>query len=145
MVRFNAHVVIDRPAQEVFAFVAHGENGPIWNSAVREVRKVSAGPEGVGTEYWMSRQLPRGRVGNTLRVVEYEPNQRYSIQVTSGPTPFLYRYTFEPAGSGTRMSLSAEGVLGGVADLLSPLASIAVRRGVEANLRTLKGVLESRR
>ena len=144
MVRFNVNVVINRPVGDVFAFVTRGENGSMWNSAVREIRQTSDGPEGLGTEYRMSRELPQGRVENTLRVVEYEPNRRYSIQATSGPTPFLYRYTFEPQGRGTRMSLSGEGELGGVADLLSPIASLAVRRGVETNLQTLKGLLESR-
>lgn len=144
MVRFNAEVVIKRPVEDVFSFVAHGENGSMWNSAVRQMRKTSEGPVGIGTEYWMSRQLPQGRVENTVQVVEYEPNKRYSIRVTSGPTPFLYRYEFEPQGGGTRMSLSAEGELGGVADLLSPIASIVVKRGVEANFQTLKKLLESR-
>ena len=144
MVRFNTEVVINRPVEDVFSFVAQGENGPLWNSAVRQMMKTSEGPVGIGTEYWMSRQLPRGPVENTLQVVEYEPNKRYSIQITSAPTPFRYRYEFGPRGSGTRLSLSAEGALGGVADLLSPIASIAVKRGVEANFQTLKNFLELR-
>ena len=143
MVRFTVEVVIARPVEAVFSFVVRAENGSMWNSAVREVRKTSEGPVGVGTEYSMSRHLPQGRVENTLQVVEYEPNERYAIRVTSGPTPFFYRYTFEPLGDRTRMSLSAEGALGGAADLLSPIASIAVKRGVQANFRTLKTLLES--
>lgn len=143
MVRFRAEVTIARPIEAVFSFVARAENGSMWNSAVREVRKTSEGPVGVGTEYRMSRQLPRGRVEDTLQVVDYEPNERYTIRVISGPTPFLYRYTFEPLGDRTRMSLSAEGSLGGAAALLSPIASIAVKRGVAANLQTLKALLES--
>ncbi len=143
MVRFTADVIIARPVETVFSFVARAENGSMWNSAVREVRKTSEGPVGVGTEYRMSRQLPQGSVENTLQVVEYEPNERYAIRVTSGPTPFLYRYTFEPQGDRTRMSLSAEGSLGGAADLLSPIASITVKRGVQANFQTLKAALEA--
>jgi len=99
---------------------------------------------GVGTEYWMSRELPQGPVENTFKVVEYEPNRRYSIQTTSGPTPFFYRYQFDQEGSDTRISLSGEGKIGGIADMLSPIASIAVKRGVEANLHTLRDLLESR-
>lgn len=143
MVRFRAEVVIDRPVEAVFSFVAHAENGSMWNSAVREVTKASDGAVGIGTEYRMSRQLPQGRVENTVQVVDYEPNERYAIRVISGPTPFLYRYTFEPRGDRTRMSLAAEGSLGGAADLLSPLASIVVKRGVQANFQTLKDLLES--
>lgn len=143
MVRFTADVVIERPVQLVFAFVARAENGSMWNSAVRQVRQSSEGPVGVGTEYSMSRQLPSGPVENTLQVVDYQPNKSYAIRVTSGPTPFQYRYRVEPLGDRTRVSLSAEGSLGGPADLLSPIASIVVKRGVQANFETLKALLES--
>jgi uncharacterized protein YndB with AHSA1/START domain len=144
MVRFKAEVVIKRPIEDVFAFVARAENAPRWNSAVRQVKKLSEGPIGVGSEYWMSRQLPRGPVENTFQVVEYEPIRKYAIQTTSGPTPFLYRYEFERQGDGTRMVLSAEGELGGAAAWFSPIASAFVKRGAEANLKTLKDILESR-
>ena len=144
MVRFTVDVVIDRRIEDVFAFVAQGENASLWNSAVRAVRKTSEGLDGVGAEYQMSRQLPQGPVENTIRVIEYEQNKRYAIQTISGPTPFTYRYDFEPRGNRTRISLLGEGKLGGVADLLSPIASVAVKRGVEENLAALKSLLESR-
>lgn len=144
MIRFQAEVIINRPAEEVFSYVTEGENAPKWNSAVRQVKKTSEGPVGVGATYWMSRQLPEGLVENTFQVIEYEPPRHYSIKVTSGPTPFLYRYRFDPEGAGTRLVLSAEGELGGVAGLFSPITSTFVKRGVEANLRTMKDLLESR-
>ena len=143
-VRLNVDILIHRPIQDVFSFLVHWENASLWNSAVRKVTKTSDGPVGVDTEYWMSRELPQGPVENTFKVVEYEPNRRYSIQTTSGPTPFLYRYEFDQEGSDTRISLSGEGKIGGIADMLSPIASIAVKRGVEANLHTLRDLLESR-
>jgi len=143
MIAFEVNVVISRPTEEVFRFVADGRNAPRWNSAVQEVKLVSEGPVALDTEYWMARELPRGRVENTYRIVEYEPNERLSIKTTSGPTPFLYRYTFDPVGSGTRLSLKAEASLEGVPRLLSPVASRVVKRGVEANFETLKTLLES--
>src|SRR3989441_10904684 len=87
--RLNVDILIHRPIQDVFSFLVRWENASLWNSAVRRVTKTSDGPVGVGTEYWMSRELPQGEVENTFKVIEYEPNRRYSIQTTSGPTPFL--------------------------------------------------------
>ena len=48
---FRGSVVIDRPIDEVFAFVADGTNDPKFSPRVQEIRKVTDGPVGVGTIY----------------------------------------------------------------------------------------------
>jgi uncharacterized protein YndB with AHSA1/START domain len=55
MQTFENAVTIRRPAEEVFAFLADFENIPIWNYAIEETRKASAGPVGVGTRYHQTR------------------------------------------------------------------------------------------
>jgi hypothetical protein len=49
--RFEATVVIDRPIEEVFAFLADGENDPKFSPRVLEIAKTTDGPPGVGTVY----------------------------------------------------------------------------------------------
>jgi uncharacterized membrane protein len=44
MQTFQNTVTIHRPADEVFAFLADFENIPIWNYAIEETSKTSAGP-----------------------------------------------------------------------------------------------------
>ena len=51
MNRFDATTVIDRPIDEVFAFLADGENDPKFSPRVLEIRKTTDGPTGVGTVY----------------------------------------------------------------------------------------------
>ena len=51
--RFEATTVIDRPIEEVFAFLADGENDPKFSSRVQKMAKKSDGPPGVGT-VWAS-------------------------------------------------------------------------------------------
>jgi uncharacterized membrane protein len=48
MQTFQNTVTIHRPADEVFAFLADFENIPIWNYAIEETSKTSAGPSGWG-------------------------------------------------------------------------------------------------
>ena len=48
---FKATVDIDRPIDEVFAFLADGENDPKFSPRVLEIRKTTDGPPGVGTVY----------------------------------------------------------------------------------------------
>jgi len=152
MLKFNVDVVIEKPIEEVFSFVAKGENGSLWNSAVREVKKISEGPVAASAKYTMTRQLPNGFVENTYEVVEYEENRKLSIKIISGPTPFLYRYSFESAGNATKLSLEAEVEKEGLVEVLGTKARIApefvlsglVKRGIEENFHTLKNLLESR-
>lgn len=152
MLRFNVNIVIEKPVEEVFGFVAMGENGSLWNSAVREVKKISEGPVNVGTKYAMIRQLPGGSVENVYEVVEYDENKKLSIKIISGPTPFLYRYSFKPAGNATELSLEAEAEKEGLVEVLGTKARIApefvlagfVKRGVEQNFQKLKSILESK-
>jgi hypothetical protein len=91
----------------------------------------------------MHRDLPTGPAANGLEVFELEPPARFAIRTTSGPTPFSDRYTFaSDGGGGTVLALDATADPGGAAKLLGPLAAHAVKRGVEANLATLKRTLE---
>jgi len=46
MQTFENTVTIQRPAEEVFAFLADFENIPKWNYAIDETHKTSAGPVG---------------------------------------------------------------------------------------------------
>ena len=94
------------------------------------------------TRFLMRRDLPTGPAENALEVFELESPARFGIRTTSGPTPFAYRYTFTADGGATVLELDATADLGGAASLLGPLAARAVKRGVEANFATLKGILE---
>jgi hypothetical protein len=134
MIRFETAIEIPRRREAVFEFVADPVRLPDWNSAVEFVTGVG------GNRYAMRRTLPSGPAENELEV-EAAPPDVLTLRTLSGPTPFVYRYSFEPIASGTRVVLHAEVELNGVGSLLGPLATQAVRRGVDANLRTLHDIL----
>jgi len=48
---FSGSSVIDRPIDDVFAFVADGTNDPKFSPRVQEIRKTTDGPIGVGTVF----------------------------------------------------------------------------------------------
>ena len=92
----------------------------------------------------MERQLPSGRATNELEIVARDRPREFAIRTTSGPTPFLYRYRFDGENATTVVELDAQVELPGVAALVPQLARLAVKKGVDANLATLKLVLEDR-
>ena len=48
---FSGSAVVDRPIEEVFAFLADGTNDPKFSPRVQEIRKTTDGPVGVGTVF----------------------------------------------------------------------------------------------
>lgn len=143
MIEFRTSVRIGRSLAEVFDYVSDPTNFPRWNSAVRTVRKMSAGEGDVGTSYLMERDLPAGPAENRLEVVGRDEPTEFAIRTTSGPTPFVYRYQFSEEKEGTTVQLDAQVELGGVATIFGPLTRHAVKKGVDDNLRALKRLLES--
>ncbi|MEV6008533.1 SRPBCC family protein [Streptomyces sp. NPDC051976] len=49
--QFEGRTEIDRPIEEVFAFLADGENDPKFSPRVQEIAKRTDGPTAVGTVY----------------------------------------------------------------------------------------------
>lgn len=140
---FETSVRIERPTEAVFDYISEPVNFPRWNSAVQSVQETSAGAGSVGATYLMERELPGGRAENELEVVEVNRPTLFVIRTTSGPTPFLYRYVLAGEEGATLLQLAAEVELGGLAGALGPLASRAVKRGVDSNFAALKQILEA--
>jgi ligand-binding SRPBCC domain-containing protein len=145
VIAFDTDVHIDRPLEEVFAYVSDPLNLPRWNSAVQAVRKTSVGQNDVAPTYSLERELPTGSAVNELEVVASEPPREFAIRTTAGPTPFLYRYQFSAENGETVMKLEAEVELPGAAAFLPRLTRRLVKNGVNDNLATLKRILEAAR
>ncbi len=138
MARFSINLIIGRPINEVFRFVADFENMPKWNYYVVEVNKVTSGPIGVGTVFRQVRKTDTQR----YQIVEFEPNRKVVVE-TLPPAPALQmRFTFEPAGGGTRLTDEWE-LKGGLIGLFGSLAAGRVKAAVADNLAKLKQLLET--
>ena len=57
--QFSGSVVINRPIDEVFAFLATGTNDPKFSPRVLEIRKEPDGPSGLGTVFVSKAAKPR--------------------------------------------------------------------------------------
>ena len=57
--QFSGSVVINRPIDDVFAFLAPGTNDPKFSPRVLEIRKEPDGPSGLGTVFVSRAAKPR--------------------------------------------------------------------------------------
>jgi uncharacterized membrane protein len=143
---FAIEVQIAEPPSQVFAYLADVEEAPRWYSAVQEVESLDGGPTGKGARYRFVREIGGETQVNEVEVSEFKPNRSLTLTSVSGPTPFIYRYVLMPSGEGTLLRLegqiSGDG-LSGLITMLKPFAETFFRRGMAANLQTLKQVIET--
>jgi hypothetical protein len=81
-----------------------------------------------------------------VELTEHQLDQVVTIESRSGPTPFRYRYTLEPKGSATRLTLDGRISTAGHSGPMARLDGIATRlfeRGMQQNLHQLKRNLEA--
>jgi uncharacterized membrane protein len=143
MIKVETSVVINRPVDEVFEFVANIENLPQWAGPVLEAKQTSEGPVGVGTTQTQVAQLLGRRVETSQEVTEYEPNKKLSTKSTSGPIPIEVHYTFEPVAEDTRVKMEGNVDAGGFFKLAEPIVARMLKRQTEADSSTLKELLEA--
>ena len=143
MATLELSTIINRPVEEVFAFLSNPENGPKWSAGSSEVKITSAGAIGVGTTYRSVRTFLGRRIETEAEFIEFEPNHSFAQKSKSGPFPVQNRVTFERVEGGTRVTLTLVGEPGGFFKLAEPLLVSMLKRQFEADLANLKDLMEA--
>jgi carbon monoxide dehydrogenase subunit G len=144
--RFEATVVIDRPIDEVFAFLADGENDPKFSPRVQEIRKTTDGPPGVGTVYASTVKDAGMTTKREFELTEFQAPTRIRWAERSKNTVTAPEggYDLAPEGDGTRVTvhntLQGNGLLG---KLIAPLALRSARKGADDFGRSIKAAVEA--
>ncbi len=142
MIKVVTGVEIDRPSDEVFAFISNFENNPKWQSGQLEARFSSEGPLRVGSTYDQVAKFLGRRIESSFEVLEYEPNRKIKASSTSGPFPITFTRMVEPREGGAKVTAIIEGNASGFFKLAEPLLSRMVQRSVDSDYQNLKKVME---
>jgi uncharacterized membrane protein len=141
MPEFENTIRIERPVDEVFAFLSDFENIPKWNYYVLEVRQLSENPIGVGTTYHQIRKTDE----QDFRIIEFEPNHTVAVKTLPQSSPDLeMRFTLYEEGGTTRIRDEWK-LETGTPAILERLLRRRVKSAVAENLAKLKELLEEGR
>ena len=105
---FSGTTTIDRPIDEVFAFLADGTNDPKFSPRVQEMRKTTDGPVGVGTLYESTVKDAGMKTSRRFEITEFEaPTRiRWAERTKNIVTAPEGGYDLEPVGdSQTRVTI----------------------------------------
>ena len=143
MGRIEGEIVIGRPVEVVFDYVAEQSNEPRYNPQMVRAEKITPGPVGKGTRF-RSAVVSRGRTAEMLiECTGYERPKLFVTTTTMAQADIGYTLRFEPAAGSTRMRWSGQVHPKGALRLLGPVITWLGRRQEQRIWAALKQHLEA--
>jgi uncharacterized membrane protein len=147
MSEIKESVEIDKPPDEVFAYLDDVERHGEWQEDIVGVERVTDGPTRQGSRVRETRHVPGGNRSMMYEVTTHDPPRESSFRVLDGPIRAVGTISVEPAGDGTKsrvtiaMDFEGHGIAGKV---LLPVARSQARKRVPQSQAKMKEVLERR-
>ena len=142
---FGASIVVDRPIEEVFAYLLDGTHDREFSKRIVEIEKTTEGDPDVGTVY--------ASVANDVGV-----KQKHEFELTAVEAPSKIRwkeltrpavyvteggYDLVPAGAGTELSFFNRLEGRGIGKIFAGFAVKSARKGADDFAAAIKRAIES--
>ncbi|MHC6228685.1 SRPBCC family protein [Arthrobacter sp. MMS24-T111] len=144
MAHAENRIVIDRPAGEVYDFLADGLNNTAWREGVKSISLREGGAGEVGAVYNQTLSGPKGRpIQGDYRITAAQPGHLLAFEVVAGPARPTGTYTLAGDSGRTTVTFILEAKLPLLLRVLDSMVTRTMESEV-AQLSKLKQVLESR-
>lgn len=143
MIDVTVAAKVDRPVDEVYAFVAEMENEPRWHTDIVKAERLTDGAVREGTNYRVEfRPRPMSPSEGTVEIVEFVPNRRIVSRSDMGKMKPKLTHLFETANGGTEVTRRIQVETSGLMRLMGPFMKGMVHRRNVQFLDNLKQLLE---
>jgi membrane protein implicated in regulation of membrane protease activity len=117
----EGEIIINRPVETVFDFIADERNEPRYNPRMLRAEKTSDSPIGPGTQFW-AETISMGRtLKMIIGITTYERPRRLASSTHMSTMDIHGILTFNLADNGTRMLWSWDVKPHGAFKLMTPL------------------------
>jgi len=140
--RVQGEIVIERPVEVVFDYVADQRNEPTYNPRMLRSEKLTDGPVDVGTRFRAVVRSGQRPIDMLIEVTEHKRPTRFGSRTTMSSADIEGGLTFVPVAGGTWMTWSWEISPKGPLRLLTPLVVRLGRRQEKTCWTGLKQYLE---
>lgn len=141
--RVEGEIVIERPVEAVFDFVADERNEPKYNARMTGARMVSPEPIGVGSRFQAVMTGPGGPAELMIEFTSFERPHCLSSRTHLSNMEIEGRLIFEPIPEGTRMRWVWDLQPRGFLRVLGPVVRRVGDRQERETWTALKRVLEA--
>jgi carbon monoxide dehydrogenase subunit G len=138
MATVETSISINKPPDQVFAYLTDVQNQRALNSSIIEI--LTDGPVAVGSHYKVKMSVMGRPFESENEIVALEPNKTFAVKTLATPpaSPVTNTYTLEPEGTGTRLRLSMDAdVMPGTEGMVVP----QLRASLETALDGVKKAL----
>ena len=136
---FDLEQQIDRPVDEVFAYVTDVRNVPAWQESAESAEWIEEGRR------FRERRTFMGRTADIeMEVGALEPGSRFDVRAVNAPVKFEIRHSFEARDGGTLLRVQGTAKLGGALRLAAGMAKRQAESQFRRDFERLKAVLERR-
>lgn len=143
MTRVAGEILIHRPVEEVFDFVADERHEPRYNPRMLAAELISDEPIGLGSRFRAELKAMHRRIPMTIEFTEFDRPRRLGSATHSSTMDTVGALTFERAGDGTVMRWSWDVRPRGVLRLIPAVVASLGRRQEQSIWASLKRLLES--
>jgi uncharacterized protein YndB with AHSA1/START domain len=137
-------IEINRPAEEVFAYLDQVHRHNEWQGSLVRTRVETDSPTRVGTRVVERRNVPGGARDFPYEITGHDPPRKVSFRGTAGLIRPVGTYTVDPTGkSSSRMSVELDLEGHGIGKLFAILARRQAAKEVPVDQEKFKELLES--
>jgi uncharacterized protein YndB with AHSA1/START domain len=142
MAHLEGEIIINRPVEEVFDFVADERNEPRYNPAMVRAQMLTPEPVGLGSRFRAEMRTRPRPVVMTTENTDYDRPRRLASTTRLATMDIQGGLTFDPVPEGTRMRWSWDVAPRGLLKLATPMVARIGGRQERAIWTGLKRVLE---
>lgn len=143
MIKIDQEIVVARPPEAVFDYLADVRRFPQWQPAIERAEQLTPGPLAAGTELRLVIRGPTGPTEVTGVVVTLVRPSSIALRTLSGPAAVEASCALSPDGEGTRIAFTASIELKGMLRFVEGTARRMIERELPATLAELARRIEA--
>ncbi len=120
MTTISKSIVVPRPAEDVFGYLADFSNTAEWDPGVAEATKVTEGPVGVGSRFDLVALFRSRRIPISYVVTLYEPSSRVVLVGSNQNFQGTDDIGVSPEGDGARVDWDVVFEMKGLRKIFQP-------------------------
>jgi len=142
MIQHEVSIHLNRPVEQVFAFLVDTTRLTTWQTNLIKFDKITEGPLHLGSRFREFRRTGKTESAFQAEITAFEPNKCFETR-TLGTPQVTTSYSLESEDGGTRVKHRFVMLTRGFMRLLEPMIAKSIREENEADFENLKRVLES--